>query len=140
MSYNNPAVRGPLRLKVDTGAGGNTLPLRTYHQMFGNTPTNKIFTPEPAAKLTPYSGHSIPCRGSIVLQLSKPSGQSQSHRFYVVDVPGPAILGLPSCNKLNIYHWTLNQPHLECLIWKSIDSVPHVLWHQNLSNSTTSRM
>ena len=102
MSYNNPAVRGPLRLKVDTGAGGNTLPLRTYHQMFGNTPTNKILTPEPAAKLTSYSGHSIPCRGSIVLQLSKPSGQSQSHRFYVVDVPGPAILGLPSCNKLNI--------------------------------------
>ena len=64
MSYNNPAVRGPLRLKVDTGAGGNTLPLRTYHQMFGSTPTNKILTPEPAAKLTSYSGHSIPCRGS----------------------------------------------------------------------------
>ena len=52
MSYNNPAVRGPLRLNVDTGAGGNILPLRTYHQMFDNTPTNKILTPEPAAKLT----------------------------------------------------------------------------------------
>ena len=102
MSYNNPAVGGPLRLKVVTRVGGNTLPLRTYHQMFGNIPKNKFLAPEPAAKLTSYSGHSIPCRGSIVLQLSKPSGQSQSHRFYVADVPGTAILGLPSCNKLNI--------------------------------------
>ena len=39
------------------------------------------------------------CLGFIVLQLSKPSGQHQSHRFYVVDVPGNVILGLPSCKK-----------------------------------------
>ena len=38
MSYNNPAFGGPLRLKVVTRVGGNTLSLRTYHQMFGNIP------------------------------------------------------------------------------------------------------
>ena len=47
---------------------GNTLPLTTYHQMFGNTPTNKI----------------LPV-------------QSQSHRFYAVDVLAPAIHGLHPC-------------------------------------------
>ena len=78
MSYNNPAVRGPLRFKVYTGAGGNILPLRTYHPMFDNTPTNKILTAEPAAKLMSYSGHSMPCRGSIVLQLPKTSVHVQS--------------------------------------------------------------
>ncbi|KAI0218502.1 hypothetical protein LSAT2_029813 [Lamellibrachia satsuma] len=34
-----------LRLKIDTGAQGNTLPIRTLRQMYGNIDTRKILTP-----------------------------------------------------------------------------------------------
>ena len=33
-----PPVSGPLHVKVDTESGGNTLPLRTFRQMFHGTP------------------------------------------------------------------------------------------------------
>ncbi len=106
MRHTNPDVSGPLRLKVDTGSGGNTLPFRTYRQMFGNIPIKNVLTLEPNTKLTSYSGHPIPCCGSINIQLSKANEQYHPHKFYVVDVPGPAILGLPSCEQLNVL--TLN--------------------------------
>ena len=47
-------------------------------------------------KLTSYSGHPIKCYGSINLKLSKGNEEYQPHKLYVVEVPGPAILGLPS--------------------------------------------
>ena len=31
VQYSNPRVSGPLHLKIDTGSGGNTIPMRTYH-------------------------------------------------------------------------------------------------------------
>ena len=44
MNYNNTNVQGNLTLKVDTGAAGNTLPLRTYKQMFGDIPPKQILS------------------------------------------------------------------------------------------------
>lgn len=106
----NPPVYGPIDLKVDTGSGGNTLPLRTYKQMFGETPTSQILTPEPAVKLTSYSGDNIPCLGSLTLSIRKPSNPTFTHeKFYVVDVSGPAILGLPSCRKLGVVEINVNE-------------------------------
>ena len=102
VQYSNPRVSGPLHLKIDTGSGGNTLPMRTYHQMFGNRPTHFILTAETDTKLTSYSGHHIKCYGSINLKLSKGNEEYQQHKFYVVEVPGPAILGLPSCKDLKV--------------------------------------
>ena len=67
MSYPDPHVKGDIRLKVDTGSGGNKLPLRTYRQMFGDIPTSEILKREPEVKLTSYSGDVIPCLGSIKL-------------------------------------------------------------------------
>ena len=101
--HKSPHVLGPLRLKVDTGASGNTLPIRTYRQMFGDMPTRKWLTPEPHTKLTAYSGDTIPCLGSIEIGIRKKAEPEYLfQKFYVVDVQGPAILGLPSCKKLNI--------------------------------------
>ena len=54
------------------------------------------------AQYQTYSGHPIPCRDSINIQLSKSNEQYQSHKFYVVNVPGPAILDQPSCEQLNV--------------------------------------
>ena len=59
VQYSNHRVSGPLHLKIDTGSGGNTLPMRTYHQMFGNRSTHFILTAETDIKLTSYSGHPI---------------------------------------------------------------------------------
>ena len=59
VQYSNPRVCGTLYLKLYTGSGGNTLPRRTCHQMFGNRPTHCILTAETDTKLTSYSGHHI---------------------------------------------------------------------------------
>ena len=104
INHKNIEAKMPrLHLKVDTGAGGNTLPLRTYKQMFKNIPTSELTTPEPTMKLTSYSGNEIPCIGSIRLGIKKAKASNFHHeKFYIVDVNGPAILGLPSCQKLQI--------------------------------------
>ena len=39
--------------------------------MFGETPTHSILTPEPTVKLHSYSGHTIQCKGSIILAIRK---------------------------------------------------------------------
>ena len=76
----------PLHLKIDTGSGGNTLPLRTYYQFFGDHACHCILTTETDTKLTSYSGHPIKCYGSIDLKLSKGNEEYQPHKFYVVEV------------------------------------------------------
>ena len=70
--------------------------------MFGNRPTHFILTAETDTKLTSYSDYHIKCYGSINLKLSKGNEEYQPHKFYVVEVPGPAILGLPSCKDLKV--------------------------------------
>lgn len=101
--YANTTAEKTLRLKVDTGAGGNTLPVSKFKQMFPVSNTNEILKPEPCVTLTSYSGNKIPCIGSITLQIRK---QSQTHysnaKFFVVDVNGPAIVGLPTCTSLGL--------------------------------------
>ena len=96
-------VSGKLRVKVDTGSAGNTLPMRTYKQMFQSTPTKKILKSEPHVKLTSYNGGNIPCHGSILIELKKECQDTYlKEKFYVVDVEGPAILGLSASKKLGI--------------------------------------
>ena len=89
-----------LKLKVDTGACGNTLPLRTYKQMYprGGQP----LTPAPHLKLTAYNGGEIPCMGSISMPCKRRESAWTQAVFYVVDVPGPAIVGLPTSKLLRL--------------------------------------
>ena len=92
VQHREPDVAGPFRLKVDTGSAGNTLPLRTYRQMFHDTPPAELLMAEPNTRLTSYSGDRIPCLGSISLGIRKRS-ESTHHfeKFYVVDVLSPAF-------------------------------------------------
>ena len=90
-----------IRLKVDTGAAGNTLPLRTIKQMYGEN-YRQMINPDRSVRLTAYNGQDIKCLGTIMLQIRHKETTFIPAKFYVVDVPGPAIIGLPSCEKLQL--------------------------------------
>ena len=93
-----------LKIKVDTGAEGNTLPLRTFQQMFPEH-VDRNGQPRPgtiqkeAAVLTAYNGSSIPQHGPIQIQCAY-KGEWRRVKFYIVTSNGPTILGLPSLQDL----------------------------------------
>ena len=75
-----------LKIKVDTGAEGNTLPLRTFQQMFpehvdrnGRPGT----TQKEAAVLTAYNGFSIPQHRSTQIQCAY-KGEWRHVKFSIV--------------------------------------------------------
>ena len=93
-----------LKMKVDTGTQGNILPLRIYRNMFpehvddnglptGTTPTQ--------TKLTAYNGTPIVQHGVCSIKCSY-GGKETNARFYVADVNGPAICGLPTSCELQL--------------------------------------
>ena len=96
-----------LIVKVDTGAQGNTLPLRMFGDMFPElltkekTPVNHILKEKGGTRLTAYNGTDIPCLGKVAFPCHY-SGRWKETSFYIVDVKGPAIVGLPSCEQLKI--------------------------------------
>ena len=94
-------------VKVDTGAQGNTLPLRMFVDMFpelltqNKTPVKHILKRKGSTRLTAYNGTDIPCHGKIAFPCRYMGGWQETD-FYIVDVEGPAIIGLPSCEALKI--------------------------------------
>ena len=110
-----PAEIGPnqqatLRCKVDTGAGGNVMPLHAFSKLFprcvttDGTPTGLRPT---RTRLTAYNGSTIKQYGTLDTRIDwKPEGKNVANRlhtqWYIADTPGPAILGLPSCSKVGI--------------------------------------
>ena len=99
-----PHVKGKhtLKVKLDTGANANALPLRTFRQMYGDRDPHEILTPTTKAKLTSYSGNTINCFGTMVVRCKSETSQWHEATFYVVEVDGPVILGLPTCEALGL--------------------------------------
>ncbi len=102
-----------LRIKVDSGAGGNILPLRIYSQMFPeNIDTSGKLIPgtlnKDATTLTSYGGTEITNLGKVTLPCErKDKLKTQAKvQFFVCDVPGPALLGLKTSKQLR--YITLN--------------------------------
>ena len=85
-------------LKVDTGAQANTLPARVFHKMF---PSGGSLTPSPCI-LTAYNNTQIHCHGVTNIECKYKESQWINTQFYVVDVQGPAILGLPTSESLKV--------------------------------------
>lgn len=96
----NKTGKHRLSLKIDTGAGGNTLPLRTMRQMYGDSWKKEVLPT--TTKLSAYNGTAIECFGTINLMCSYKDSDWKHEKFYVVDVPGPAVAGLPACQQLRI--------------------------------------
>lgn len=122
-----------LQLKVDTGAQGNTLPLRVFRQMFPDLltkegqPIKKIRDAAKTTRLTAYNGTNITCLGMHRFPCRFATSRWHHTPFYIVDVPGPAIVGLPSSEQLKLVtmHCSVQraQPVAETAPLQSINSV-----------------
>ena len=100
-----------LHIKVDTGAGGNVLPLCVFQHLYPNwispdgLPTGLDHV---STRLTAYNGSCIPLFGTLSGPIIwQPGGhctqpQKVNSYWYVADTPSPAILGLPSCKRLAV--------------------------------------
>lgn len=101
--YSNRTTN--LRGKVDTGAEGNILPLRTYRQLFPayvdkqGLPTKA--TPSDVV-MSAYGGATIPQHGTINIPCRYRDSQWHNTTFYISDTNGPVIFGLPVCNALGL--------------------------------------
>ena len=101
---NNSEVRQYLKAKVDSGAEGNTLPLRTFKSMFPNntdTQGHPVMKETMGIRLTTYNGSALKCHGQVEIKCEY-QGSTCMANFYVVDTPGPPLIGLPTCEKLRV--------------------------------------
>ena len=104
---NNNKIPASLKVKVDTGAEGNILPLRIFQQMYprkidarGIPKTDSI--EQKNTTLIAYNGSVIKQFGSIMIPCSYADSPWHQEEFYITDVSGPAILGLQGSTKLKL--------------------------------------
>ena len=89
-----------LRDKVDTGAQGNILPLRTFKAIFpklmgsDGRPTSLKTS---HTRLTAYNGSAIEHFGTMQLRCRYADSARKETTFFVADTSGPVIFGLPLC-------------------------------------------
>ena len=100
-----------VHVKIDTGSGGNILPLHLFQQLHPKqtSPDGLPIGLDPIqTKLTTYNGSPIPLYrilwGPILWQPNTPGAQPCIiHSYwYIADTPSPALLGLPACEKLAV--------------------------------------
>ena len=97
-----------IRVKVDTGAQGNTLPIRMLRKMFPELMDsagmpNRSKIQQRKTVLTAYNNTQIPQFGYIELVCRHTEkNQWTNTGFYIVDDTGPAILGLSSSRTFEI--------------------------------------
>jgi len=95
-----------LRAKFDTGAQGNILPVRLYREMYphqvdhnGKLKPNALLSSN--VVLTAYGGSQIKHHGIVTIPCTY-GRESTLAPFYVTNIPGPAIIGLPTSTDLNL--------------------------------------
>ena len=95
-----------LRLKIDTGAQGNILPVSTFRRMFpekldaDDFPNiKKQFINK---KLIAYNGTPIKCFGNIKIPCQYNKSDWYVSTIHIVDVKGPAVIALPSPEQLKL--------------------------------------
>ena len=98
-------------VKVDTGSGGNILPLCLFQQLHlkQTSPDGLPIGLDPVqTKLTAYNGSPIPLYGILHGPIPwHPSTLGPQpcmiHSYwYIADTPGPVLLGLPACERLAV--------------------------------------
>ena len=104
-----------LKAKVGTGAQGNILRLRIYKKMFpAHLDENGLpeDTTQNQTKLIAYNGTPIPQHDVFSIQCLYDTNETEA-KFYVTDVDGLAICGLPTSCKLKLVelHCEINSTH-----------------------------
>ena len=88
--------------------------------MFGSCPTHCVLKPEPNSRLKSYSGHQIRYLGSISLEICRINQETYTKRkFYVINVQGPAVVGLATCELLGLVK--LNIDAVNCSVSPASD-------------------
>ena len=96
-----------VRSKVDTGAEGNTLPLRIYRKMYPGRLTmdgypDHHYVSHSATKLTAYNGTAIKHYGAVQMPCRFNSSPWVNATFYIVESEGPSIIGLDTSLELKL--------------------------------------
>ena len=85
-----------IRMKLDTGAATNVMPLKIFKKLL---PEPKLAQSETVLKA--YGNHHIPHLGKCRLKCSV-NKTRELCAFYVVDTNSPPILGVKACMKLGL--------------------------------------
>lgn len=96
-----------LKVKVDTGAQGNVLPLRTFRKAFPELIDDRGYPRDGAirqqpTKLYAYNGTAIQQYGCVEIPCQYKDGKWFLTSFFVADTSGPVILGLQSAVKMHL--------------------------------------
>ena len=83
--------------KLDTGAQVNVLPKSQYDRLL-----RKPKLKNTKVKLTAYNGTSIPVVGRCIVRISHKKNRDIPVMFIVADTSSPPILGLSTCENLNL--------------------------------------
>ena len=96
-----------LKVKVDTGAQGNSLPLRIFRRMHpelldsSGYPKKGSTTPKHTV-LIAYNGSVIKQYGSITIPCKHDTSTWHNEEFFITDTNGPAIIGLTGSKRLQL--------------------------------------
>ena len=96
-----------IRIKVDTGAQGNTIPIRMYRKLYPENIDGRG-QPKPGALqhrntiLSAYNSTTIPQYGTIRLPCKHGQQPWTDNEFYIVESDGPAILSYHTSLKMKL--------------------------------------
>ena len=82
---------------LDTGAQANILPQHIYYSLENRPRLHKT-----NIKLSAYNGESIPVKGKVVVHIEKGKNKSFPVQFIVVPMKSNLIIGLKTCERLNL--------------------------------------
>ena len=107
LSIKLKSTQAKMKVKVDTGAQGNIMPMRIFRRMYptqldedGYPKTGS--TQRRQTVLVAYNGSTINQFGSVRLPCQYGASDWHTEEFYVTDADGPAILGLPGSRRLQL--------------------------------------
>ncbi|CAB3983559.1 Hypothetical predicted protein [Paramuricea clavata] len=98
LSVNNTEVK----LKLDTGAEVNVIPIRTYKAL---ATTTRIQLRKPTVNLVAYNGKPVPVKAVCNLQC-KYRGEEYDLEFYISESPSEPVLSIAACKELNLVKFT----------------------------------
>lgn len=103
---------------MDTGAQGNTLPLRTYKQIFPDDididgkPKN-VYPKPPGLTLQMYNKTKLDCLGYVIFTCKYKDSDWIQSKFFIVDIDQPAICGLELSRELKLV--TINVDNIDTM-------------------------